>query len=616
MAPTISSIADQTMPEDTSKTVSFTINDDKTAPGGLNLAAISSNVGLFPLTNVSFGGSGSNRTMTLTPTANMSGSSVIEISVSDGSLVGKGSFTMTVTPVNDPPTVTVSIDNQTINESVLFNFTVPANTFIDIDVGDSLVYAATLADGTVLPGWLSFNTATLTFSGTAATADLGTLNIKVTATDSANASVATNFTLTIIGKNVTITPSSTVTGTAATATMTQTPISTTTVTGTPITGTPTSTMPTVTGTPGSTETVTATPSPVATTATPKVTPIPTPLPSERGSITGRVTGDDNTGVANIMVVAYWFDGVTWSEFAKTTTDQNGEYVLDNLPPGSNRVHFSDPTGSYADTYYGSRTEFSQATKIAVTSNQITANINVILSKPKTPIVDVSGSVGVQNDPYNQKTNIVGWSGSQINFKFSLVSCFGGETPTEITLVVGQKTFPMTKGDDSKYVVTLNVPADLPDAGQYDMEIKWKCDTQPQLRSVGQATILSAEATGQVIDATTTKPISDAIVTLYRVPSTTARASCPTTATGGSLVNPDVDLVNGVLTVNPAVNPQRTGDDGRYVWSLPEGCWYVDVQAEGYTSQTSMVASGGTVITNLNVASEPDSSRIYLPVVVK
>ena len=44
----------------------------------------------------------------------------------------------------------------------------PANTFSDADsdIGDTLTYAVTLADGSALPSWLTFNAATRTLSGT------------------------------------------------------------------------------------------------------------------------------------------------------------------------------------------------------------------------------------------------------------------------------------------------------------------------------------------------------------------------------------------------------------------------------------------------------------------
>ena len=55
--------------------------------------------------------------------------------------------------------------------------TVPAASFTDVDVGDSLSLSATLADGSPLPSWLSFNAATQTFSGTPLNDDVGALSV-------------------------------------------------------------------------------------------------------------------------------------------------------------------------------------------------------------------------------------------------------------------------------------------------------------------------------------------------------------------------------------------------------------------------------------------------------
>ena len=52
----------------------------------------------------------------------------------------------------------------------VFSFQFAANTFADVDVGDSLTYTAS-----GVPGWLSFDAATRTFSGTPANADVGTV---------------------------------------------------------------------------------------------------------------------------------------------------------------------------------------------------------------------------------------------------------------------------------------------------------------------------------------------------------------------------------------------------------------------------------------------------------
>ncbi|MBW4615538.1 MAG: putative Ig domain-containing protein [Desmonostoc vinosum HA7617-LM4] len=101
-------------------------------------------------------------------------------------------------PVNHPPTLNQAIASQTATEDAAFSFTFDANTFIDIDAGDSLNYKATLANGNPLPAWLNFNAATRTFSGTPTNSDVGTLSLKLTATDIAGVSSEDIFNLEVI----------------------------------------------------------------------------------------------------------------------------------------------------------------------------------------------------------------------------------------------------------------------------------------------------------------------------------------------------------------------------------------------------------------------------------
>ncbi len=110
-------------------------------------------------------------------------------------------FALTIANTNDAPALANSIADQAATQDATFSFTVPANTFADIDAGDTLAYSASLNDGSVLPPWLSFDAATKTFSGTPANADVGSLGVRVTATDSANASVFDDFNLTILNVN-------------------------------------------------------------------------------------------------------------------------------------------------------------------------------------------------------------------------------------------------------------------------------------------------------------------------------------------------------------------------------------------------------------------------------
>ncbi|MEG4354960.1 putative Ig domain-containing protein [Microcoleus sp. Aus8_D1] len=71
-----------------------------------------------------------------------------------------------------------------------FQITLPENTFIDRDPGDTLTYKATQITGLPLPSWLTFDPNTLTFSGQSS--GLQFVPIQLTATDKAGAT-ANNF---------------------------------------------------------------------------------------------------------------------------------------------------------------------------------------------------------------------------------------------------------------------------------------------------------------------------------------------------------------------------------------------------------------------------------------
>jgi formylglycine-generating enzyme required for sulfatase activity len=98
-APTISDIAAQTITEgNNTGAIAFTIGDAQTAAGSLTLSGSSSNTTLVPNANIVFGGSGANRTVTVTPASNQSGTATITVTVSDGSLSTSDTFMLTVNP--------------------------------------------------------------------------------------------------------------------------------------------------------------------------------------------------------------------------------------------------------------------------------------------------------------------------------------------------------------------------------------------------------------------------------------------------------------------------------------------------------------------------------------
>jgi cyclophilin family peptidyl-prolyl cis-trans isomerase len=130
---------------------------------------------------------------------------VVEVTANDGAGGTKvQSITVTVTNVNEAPTVANAIPNQTFNGSGSKSFQFAANTFADQDQNpaDTLTYSATLDNGNPLPAWLHFDPATRTFSGNPSSADQASpLNVKVTANDGHGGTVSDTFVLTVTNAN-------------------------------------------------------------------------------------------------------------------------------------------------------------------------------------------------------------------------------------------------------------------------------------------------------------------------------------------------------------------------------------------------------------------------------
>ena len=128
----------------------------------------------------------------------------------------QGTGTITNDEPNTPPTGTIA--NQTAAAGAAFSFTPAA--FTDPEAG-TLTYAATSADDSPLPAWLSFNTATRQFTGTPTVAEIGVYAIKVTATDNGTPPLSGSATFNItVGHPVTVTTAAVTEGNSGTVTMT------------------------------------------------------------------------------------------------------------------------------------------------------------------------------------------------------------------------------------------------------------------------------------------------------------------------------------------------------------------------------------------------------------
>ncbi|MBI2929819.1 MAG: tandem-95 repeat protein [Verrucomicrobia bacterium] len=98
---------------------------------------------------------------------------------------------------NNGPMLATPIPDQTVQAGSLLSFTVAPGTFGDADFGETLTYAALLTDNSPLPAWLSFTPGTRLFSGTPAPANVGSIFVKVIATDSDGASATASFKITV-----------------------------------------------------------------------------------------------------------------------------------------------------------------------------------------------------------------------------------------------------------------------------------------------------------------------------------------------------------------------------------------------------------------------------------
>ena len=149
-----------------------------------------------------------------------------------------------------------------------------------------------------------------------------------------------------------------------------------------------------------------------------------------------------------------------------------------------------------------------------------------------------------------------------------------------------------------------------------------------------------DPSGLITDAKTGQPISNTIVSLYRLanaqPDTAGQSNdCRTVdtrpsgdgvfgpwsslpsadVTAGILINPQVDLLNGSPMISPTINPQITGIDGYYGWDVAEGCWFIVAEADGYGNRVSPAVGVPPAVTDLHVTLAQEQ-LIYLPLVLK
>jgi hypothetical protein len=190
-SPTISPIPNQNTPANTAiGPITFIIGDDSPL-NGLILTKGSSNPALVPTNNIVLGGSGANRTVTITPASGQQGSSTITIFVSDGVNISSTSFLLRV----GAPAISA-----VANQITYLNIAVgPLSFTVSDSEGDSLTVSQASSNPTLLPTGnvvLGGSGANRTVTLTPASGQTGVSTITLSVADNFNTN-STSFVLSV-----------------------------------------------------------------------------------------------------------------------------------------------------------------------------------------------------------------------------------------------------------------------------------------------------------------------------------------------------------------------------------------------------------------------------------
>ncbi|MFO1487709.1 MAG: hypothetical protein U1F65_04455 [Verrucomicrobiota bacterium] len=212
LPPTISIIPNQIIPKNSSLApVEFVIGDPDTAAEALTVSAFSSYPLLVPVGNISFGGAGSNRTVQITPSVNLSGIASIGIIVTDdhgNSSVRQFNLTVLSSAGTDGSTPTIA----SLRDAVITQNSSGTNlpfVLTDSDTPLAQVSVIAVSDDAVL-----FPSSSLSVTGTGTNRVLrvtpainrsGTAHIAVFATDEAGHTGSFTNTVVVLPSEVTST---------------------------------------------------------------------------------------------------------------------------------------------------------------------------------------------------------------------------------------------------------------------------------------------------------------------------------------------------------------------------------------------------------------------------
>ena len=326
------------------------------------------------------------------------GDSVTEqytITVSDGSLSDTMTVTITITGVNDAPTIT-STAVTGANEDVAYSYTTTAS---DDDSGDTVTLACT-----TVPSWLTCNSGALT--GTPTNSDVGNHAVVITASDG-TASVTDSFTIVVSNANDAPTISST-----AITTATEDAVYTYTVTATDVDG--------------DTLTMTGTTVPSWLTFT-----------ASTGVLTGTPTNDDVGTSGNDVVI--------------TVTDGNNGQVTDTFTITVANTNDAPTITSTADT----TAEEDEAYSYTTTASDVDTGDSVTLTCTTVPSWLTCNAGALTGTPTNSDVGshavvitATDTSGATATDSFTIVVSNANDAPTVSSTAITTAT------EDAVYTYTL------------------------------------------------------------------------------------------------------------------------------------------------------------------
>ncbi|MCT8945168.1 Ig-like domain-containing protein [Shewanella putrefaciens] len=183
-APSISSVAITTATQDVAYSYIFVASDADTGDVITLIAVTKPSWLTFNAASGVLSGTPSNADVGMHPV-------MLRVTDTDG-LTAEQSFTITVTNVNDAPSIS-SVAITTATQDVAYSYTFVAS---DADTGDVITLSAVTK-----PSWLTFNAASGVLSGTPSNADVGMHPVMLRVTDTDGLTAEQSFTITVTNVN-------------------------------------------------------------------------------------------------------------------------------------------------------------------------------------------------------------------------------------------------------------------------------------------------------------------------------------------------------------------------------------------------------------------------------